>query len=184
MSDDNSNKPAPKQQAIPKPPEKQSLEKNFIEKFKVELKEHKLEKVEKNESKELKSEKLEKNETKEHKDAKIEKAEKNEAKEHKDTKLESKEHKDTKHESKEHKDFKVESLEKLIVENIKQAGKEKDGKEVAEGPGQAGDPIEQRLSALEQSVAVMQHFITTGQRPDLSQGALTGEADRAAKKPT
>src|SRR5689334_12924207 len=118
-----------------------------LEKLRIETKESF-----KTEQKDFKIEKVEKIEAKEHKDLKQEKIEKNEAKEHKDSKHE-----------------KIEKPEKQI-------GKEKDGKEISEGPGtNPGDPIEQRIGALEQNVATMQHFITSAQRPDLSQGALSGE---------
>ncbi|MBV9782399.1 MAG: hypothetical protein JO264_01130 [Acidisphaera sp.] len=144
----------------------QSVEKLVETKQKVEAKEAKLEKIEIKEQKlevkehkDSKIEKLEKNEAKEHKDAKVEKAEKNEAKEHKDAKLEKIEHKEI---------GKLEHPEKTV-------GKEKDGKEIVEQGGNPGDPVELRLSALEQSVASLQHFITSAQRPDLSRGALSGE---------
>jgi hypothetical protein len=152
---------------------KESIKIEKVEKFeKPEFKEHK----------DLKNEKLEKNEAKEHKDAKHEKAEKNEAKEHKDAKHEKLE----KNELKEHKDAKHEKLEKNEAKELakpefpeKQIPKEKDGKEIFEGPQPTpGDPIEQRLAALEQSVANLQHFITSAQRPDLSRGALSEEPDR------
>jgi hypothetical protein len=171
---------AARPQDAPKPLEKLRIETK--ESFKTEQKDFKLEKVEKIEAKEhkdLKQEKIEKNEAKEHKDSKHEKVEKNEAKEHKDAKNEKLE----KNELKEHKDAKHEKIEKLEAKEIskiehpeKQIGKEKDGKEIFEGPGtNPGDPIEQRIGALEQNVATMQHFITSAQRPDLSQGALSGE---------
>jgi hypothetical protein len=142
----------------------------------------KIEKIEVKDHKDIKIEKIEKNENKEHKDTKNEKLEKNELKEHKDAKhekLEKLEHKEIKNEAK---DFKVEVLEKQhkIEAPEKTIGKEKDGKELVDGPiGNPGDPIEQRLSNLEQNVAGLQHFITTGQRPDLSRGALSGEPDAA-----
>jgi len=132
-----------------------------------------------------KPEKIEKNEIKEHKDAKHEKIEKNELKEHKDAKHEKLE----KNELKEHKDAKHEKLEKIEkleqLEHVeKQIPKEKDGKEIFEGPqgGDPGGPVEQRLAALEQSMANIQHFITSNQRPDLSRGALSGEADKPGSK--
>jgi hypothetical protein len=132
---------------------------------KLELKEAKIEKIEAKEHKDFKQEKLEKNEAKEHKDAKHEKVEKNEAKEHKDAKLEKVEKNEVKEFSK-------------LEQGEKPQGKEKDGKEIFEGPGtNPGDPVEQRIATLEQSVASLQHFITTNQRPDLSQGALSGETD-------
>ena len=139
------------------------------------IKELKLEKVETKEHKDAKHEKLGKNETKEHKDAKHEKLEKNEIKEHKDSKVEKSE----KNEIKEHKDgAKIEHKENLKIENLeKQIGKEKDGKEIVEtqNGNPVIDPVDQRITAVEQNVASLQHFITTGQRPDLSRGALTGE---------
>jgi hypothetical protein len=100
---------------------------------------------------------------------KIEKSEikeKPEKFEHKE-KPEKVEHKE-KPEKVEHKEFK--ELEKFIVEKA------------IEKPQDPGDPIEQRLAALEQTVASLTHFITTGQRPDLSRGALTNEP--GAKKAT
>jgi len=188
----------PKSEAEPVPSAKLKegkIEKNEgkieIKEGKIEIKEaikEKLEKIEKPEFKEhkdVKHEKIEKNEIKEHKDAKQEKLEKNEAKEHKDAKHEKIE----KNEIKEHKDAKHEKLEKPEFKEFskfespeKQIGKEKDGKEIVEGPiGKPGDPIEQRLAALEQAVGNMQHFITSAQRPDLSRGALTGEPDKPTK---
>jgi uncharacterized protein (DUF3084 family) len=140
-------------------------------------KEVKFEKIEIKEHKDAKVEKLEKNENKEHKDAKNEKLEKNEFKEHKDAKnekLEKNEIKEHKEGAKiEQKEFKVENLEKPIA-------KEKGGKEIAETGTDPGGPVEQRLSALEQNVSGLQHFISTSQRPDLSRGALTGEPGGAA----
>jgi hypothetical protein len=59
----------------------------------------------------------------------------------------------------------------------------RDGKEIVEGAlTNPGDPIEQRVGALERSGATIQHFITTSQRPDLSQGALSGEADATRRR--
>jgi len=151
-----------------------------IKEFK-EFKVEKNEKIEKSEFKDLKDnkqEKLEKNENKEHKDTKLEKLEKNEAKEHKDAKNEKLE----KNEFKEHKDAKHEKIEKPEIKEFaeKPIGKEKDGKEIVEGPQGPGGPVEQRLALLEQSVANMQHFITSAQRPDLSRGALAGEPGAGA----
>jgi hypothetical protein len=147
-----------------------------IKEFKVE-KHEKLEKSELKEFKDHKHEKLEKNEAKEHKDAKLEKLEKNEAKEHKDAKHEKLE----KNEIKEHKDAKQEKLEKLESKEISKL--ENPEKPIAEGPGGPGGPggpVEERLAMLEQSMASMQHFITSGQRPDLSRGALSAEPDAGA----
>ena len=145
--------------------------------LKFEVKEHKLEKIEIKDHKDLKIEKIEKNENKEHKDSKVEKLEKNEAKEHKDAKHEKVEQKEFKIEQK---DFKIEQKEIGKLENPeKTLPKEKDGKEIFEGGGfDPGDPIQQRLATLEQNVAGLQHFIATGQRPDLSRGALSREPDR------
>jgi hypothetical protein len=140
----------------------------------------KLEKIEFKEFKDLKHEKLEKNELKEHKDAKHEKLEKNEAKEHKDAKNEKLE----KNEFKEHKDAKHEKIEKIEAKEIakleqpeKPLGKEKDGKEIAETPQDPGGLVEQTIAVLEQAVTNLRHFISAAQRPDLSQGALSGERD-------
>src|SRR5262249_40594674 len=133
-----------------------------------------------------KNEKLEKNEIKEHKDHKIEKLEKNEAKEHKDHKIEKLE----KNELKEHKDHKVEKIEKFekleikefskLEHGEKQKTKEKDGKELFEGPGNIdpGDPA-QGLGSAGRGQA--QHFINSEDRPDLSGGALSGEPDRGKR---
>jgi hypothetical protein len=163
--------------APPAPNPSKSIEK--FAKEKIEIKEHKFEKIEIKEHKDFKVEKLEKNESKEHKDAKVEKVEKNELKEHKDSKQE-------KLEKVESKEFKVENKEITKVEGLeKQVGKEKDGKEIVEvGNGNPGDPVEQRVSALEQNVASLQHFISTGQRPDLSRGALSGEPGGGTPAPT
>src|SRR5215813_10674163 len=125
-------------------------------------------KIEFKEIKEIKEFKIEKNE-------KIEKSEFKDFKDHKHEKLE-------KNENKEHKDAKHEKIEKPEAKEIaeKPVGKEKDGKEIAEGPQGPGGPVEQRLAMLEQSVASMQHFITLAQRPDLSRGALSGEPTAGA----
>ena len=141
-------------------------------------KEIKTEKIEVKEHKDVKIEKLEKNENKEHKDAKNEKLEKNEFKEHKDAKHEKAEVKN------ETKEFKVEAKEhgKLETKDIgkienpeKPVGKEKDGKELVDGPGDPGN-IAERLGTIEQTVSDLhQHFIAQGQRPDLTRGALSSE---------
>lgn len=161
----------------PKQPDK-NVEKSIIA-DKIphkELKEFKFEKIEIKEHKDLKIEKIEKNEAKEHKDHKLEKLEKNEAKEHKDAKheklekVEVKEHKDAKFEKIEHKEHtKIEIAEKP-------QGKEKDGKEIFEGPG--GDPLGDPLA---QGAGAAAHFIQPEERPDLSRGALSGEADAKPK---
>jgi hypothetical protein len=141
----------------PKPIEK--LVKPEIKEFK-EKETFKIEKNEAKEHKDHKHEKLEKNEAKEHKDSKVEKHEKNEIKEHKDAKLE-------KHE-------KLEQLEKLNKHEVQE-------KLIDVGPRDPGGPVEQRLANLEQTVGALNHFIQTGQRPDLSQGALTREPDKGPK---
>jgi hypothetical protein len=144
----------------PKPIEKLSIEK-FVKTETKEFKESfKIEKNEAKEHKDHKHEKLEKNEAKEHKDSKVEKHEKNEIKEHKDAKLE-------KHE-------KLEQLEKLDKHEVQE-------KLIDVGPRDPGGPVEQRLANLEQTVGALNHFIQTGQRPDLSQGALTREPDKGPK---
>jgi hypothetical protein len=122
----------------------------------------------------IKNEKIEKFEFKE-KPEKFEHKEKPEKFEHKE-KPEKWEHKE-KPEKFEHKEkfekFENKELEKFILEN--------NPKDIAEGPiGNPGE-IDQRVAALEQSVASLQHFITSQQRPDLSRGALSSEP--AAKKP-
>jgi hypothetical protein len=92
-----------------------------------------------------------------------EKPEKHEVKE-KPEKYEHKE-KPEKHEFKEKeflKEVKVEQLEKDVREQF---------------PSDPGGPVEERLAALEQA---FNHFIASGQRPDLSRGALA--AEREAKK--
>jgi hypothetical protein len=116
----------------------------------------------------IKNEKLEKIEIKE-KPEKFEHKEKPEKMEHKE-KPEKMEHKE-KPEKMEHKEKpeKFESIEKQLA-------KERENKEIVEaGPITPSDPILQRLAALEQSMAAVQHFITTGERPDLSRGALAAE---------
>ena len=123
------------------------------------------EKVEKVEIKE-KAEKLEIKE----KPEKVEHKEKPEKVEHKEEpeKVEHKE-KPEKLEFKEKESLKVEIAEKLVVENPP--------KDIAEGVtfGNTGDPVEQRVSALEKTVASLSHFITGQQRPDLGRGALSAE---------
>ena len=149
---------------------------------KIEIKE-KREKIEIKEKPE-KIEHKEKPEKIEHKEKpeKFEHKEKPEKFEHKE-KPEKFEHKE-KIEKFEHKEkFEVkEKIERKEIAKIEVAekplGKEKDGKEIVEGgPGDPGGPIEQRLAALEQGMAAVQHFITTGQRPDLGRGALAAEPD-------
>jgi len=117
----------------------------------------------------IKPEKVEKVEIKE-KAEKLEIKEKPEKVEHKE-KPEKVEHKEKpeKLEFKEKESLKVEIAEKLVVENPP--------KDIAEGVtfGNTGDPVEQRVSALEKTVASLSHFITGQQRPDLGRGALSAE---------
>jgi hypothetical protein len=119
----------------------------------------------------IKIEKIEKIEHKE-KPEKIEHKEKPEKWEHKE-KPEKFEHKEKpekfEHKEKiEHKEkFEIKELEKLVLEQ-------------APSPEVGGDP-EQRIAALERQVAQLTHFITTGQRPDVSQGALANEPPAAKK---
>ena len=185
--------PKPTKEVEKRPKEVEKLPKTEIKDTK-EIKHEKIEKIEIKDHKDFKIEKIEKNENKEHKDTKIEKIEKNEFKEHKDAKHEKqeknelKEHKDAKHEKTEtkieNKELKIENKEIGKIEHPeKPIGKEKDGKEIVEIPG--GDPgnIAERLGALEQSVGNMQHFITSGERPDLSRGALSGEPPAVHPEP-
>ena len=162
-----SDKPGtPAEDAAAKKLEKKlEIAEKFIKQEKIEKFEHK-EKPEKFEHKE-KPEKFEHKE----KPEKIEHKEKPEKIEHKE-KPEKIEHK----EKIEFKEFvKIEQAEKPL-------GKDKDGKEIVEiGPTDPSDPIQLRLAALEKGMAELQHFITTGQRPDLSRGALASVAD--TKKP-
>ena len=90
--------------------------------------------------------------------------------------------KDTKEIEKQIKEL-VKEIEKQVKIEVKELEKplvEGNPKDIVEGGPvtNPSGPIEQRVSALEQSMAQVQHFITTGQRPDLSQGALSGEADQ------
>jgi hypothetical protein len=98
----------------------------------------------------------------------------------KDVKLENKEFKNEKAEVKERK----EKIEVIEGKNVLVDGGGKNF--VVEGGGggvvidpvpAAGGAIEARLSALEQSVAALTHFIGADLRPDLGAGALVREAD-------
>lgn len=144
-------------------------------------KDSKFEKIEHKEFKDFKIEKIEKNEAKEHKDHKIEKLEKNEHKEHKDAKIEKLE----KAEAKEHKDHKVEKIEHKEFTKFehgeKPLGKEKDGKEIFEGPGGI-DPGDPAFNSGATGLGTAAHFIPQEDRPDLSGGALSGEADQVKPK--
>jgi hypothetical protein len=99
---------------------------------------------------------------------------------------EGKRHKDVKFEVKEHKDFKYEKLEwKEHKNEFKEFKNEKNEFDYVAGPGPIGpgDPVEQRLAALEAAVRQLLHFIPENLRPNLSQGALKQEpdAEKAAK---
>jgi hypothetical protein len=145
-----------------------------------EHKEHKDQKDHKYEGKELKDHK---HEQKEHKDHKYEKAEHKH--EHKEFKPEIKESKDAKHEKNEQKEHKHEKLEKPEIKENKDEKLERPEKidkvehpdkglfENLPGPG----PVEERISALEQQIGQLLHFIGTELRPDLGEGALSGETD-------
>jgi len=112
-------------------------------------------------------------------------------------KIEIKDHKLEKVERKEFKEFKLEKLEKVEIKEFKVEKSEikdlekppkefieKPAKEIAEKPGErGGDPaeMEARIAQLEATVQGLTHFITSGQRPDLSRGALTDEPDMPAR---
>ena len=49
------------------------------------------------------------------------------------------------------------------------------------GPRDPGGPVEQRLANLEQTVGALNHFIQTGQRPDLSQRCIDQGAGQGAE---
>jgi len=83
-------------------------------------------------------------------------------------KLEIKESKLEKFEFKELKDHKLE---------FKEHKNEKLEFEIPGGSTDPGGPVEQRLAALEATVAQLQHFIPASLRPDLTQGALKQEPD-------
>jgi len=111
--------------------------------------------------------------TKNHKDAK-------DAKEHKDTK----DRKDVKDKEKE-KELAKDNKDRKDLKDRKEKEIVKDAKDIRDGralpfggQGAPGAPsIEQRLSAVENAVAQLTHFIQSGQRPDLSMSPLGNEAD-------
>jgi hypothetical protein len=118
--------------------------------------------------KEFKAEKIEKAE-------KLEKAEKAEIKEKEQEKIEIKET------IKDHKEIQKEQLEKQFDKRIekqieKQIDKHQEGGFGGGGLPQGGE-LEARLGALETAVTQLTHFISAHLRPDLSQGALSGEED-------
>jgi subtilisin family serine protease len=127
---------------------------------KIEIKEHKVEAKEvKNEAKELKAEKLE------IKEVQKEKVEIKEIQKELDKQFEKQVDK---------------NLEKRVEKRVeKRIEKLADGGQGGLGGGgtpQAGG-FEARLGALEAAVSQLTHFIGSQLRPDLSQGALTGEGD-------
>ena len=103
---------------------------------------------------------------------KVEHKEKPEKWEHKE-KPEKHEHKE-KPEKWEHKE-KIEKFEHKEIAKLEQI--EKDIQPDIFKPLNPGDPIEERVAALEQA---LNHFIGAGQRPDISRGALA--AERETKK--
>ena len=120
--------------------------------------------------KEFKAEKIEKHE-------KLEKVEKAEIKEKE--KLEIKEHvKETKELVKEQLEKNIDKrIEKQIDKQLeKQFEKQQEGGFGGGGLPQGGE-LEARLGALETAVTQLTHFISAHLRPDLSQGALSGEED-------
>jgi hypothetical protein len=118
--------------------------------------------------KEFKVEKIEKAE-------KLEKAEKTEIKEKEKEKVEIKET------IKEHKELQKEQLEKQFDKRIEKQLEKQFDKQGEGGFGGGGLPqvgeLEARLGALETAVTQLTHFISAHLRPDLSQGALTGEEE-------
>jgi hypothetical protein len=133
---------------------------------------------------------LDKSTVKDAKDVKIEnkefKNEKAEVKERKE-KIEVKEHKNEGKEFKNEKAEVKERKEKIEVIEGKNVLVDGGGKNfVVEGGGggvvidpvpAAGSSVDARLSALEQTVAALTHFIGADLRPDLGAGALAREAD-------
>lgn len=177
-----------------KPEKELKIEKN-------EQKEIKIEKVEKPEK--LEKEK-DKNDTKDQKDQKDQQKETKEVKEVKEGGKEgAKEIKETGKEIQKEIQKEKETVKEILKDQkelqkegskeLKEAGKDlgkeqkeikeggKEGKEFEGGPPppvvSAGSSVEDRLAAIESAFA---HFIGAGLRPDLSQGALTGEEDLSA----
>ena len=77
-----------------------------------------------------------------------------------------------------------EQHDKIRKDVIKEVIKDYDVVQVQPPPG---DPLTavllQRISALEQTVAQLVHFIPKSMRPDLSKGALSGEPEKRGSKP-
>ena len=105
-------------------------------------------------------------------------------KDSKELKLEKVETKEGKQEIKETKEKeKIEVKEKVEAKESKDVDKRPDKqleKRLEGGFPAPGLDIESRLGALEAAVWQLSHFISTGLRPDLSQGALSGEEDVTA----
>lgn len=122
--------------------------------------------------KEFKAEKIEQKELKVEAKEKIEIKETKEFKE----KAEQKELKEVKEFDKQIEKQFDKQIEKQFEKQI-----EKPREKPVDGGGvPMGGDIESRLGALESAIAQLTHFITGEMRPDLSQGALTGEEDVAA----
>lgn len=111
----------------------------------------------------------EKQEKLERKELKVEKIEKIERKELKREKLENKELKREKIERKEFKERKPEVEIKGLREIDVERGR-------PGGPALEGD-LEERVTRIEEAVEQLTHFITIELRPNLAEGALSGEAD-------
>lgn len=103
-----------------------------------------------------------------------------------------------KHEKLEVKDHKLEKIEKPELKEVKLEKLEFEGKrfEPEKGlveipklkdaevfPWQQFEDIEQRITRVESTLVRLEHFITPEMRPDLSRGALRGEADVGAAPP-
>ncbi|MEA2220179.1 MAG: hypothetical protein QOJ35_2805 [Solirubrobacteraceae bacterium] len=159
--------------------EKVKSDKEHVEKFKFEKEHKEIEKVkaDKEDVEKIKPEKEAKLEHKEIEKVKSDKEHVEKIKREKE-KLEGKEFKA---------EAKIEVREKQVPEKL--------DKEVAEGvlPGeQVVDPaagvdlaaLHAQASALEQGSRQLRHFIERSMRPDLSEGALSNEADLAGEAPT
>jgi len=115
---------------------------------------------------------------KEHKDGKDFKDHKSEWKDHKDHKFERKEYKIEKIELKENKN------EKLEVE-VEREWPPHWPNPLGGTPGHPGDPIPDDVIlqwAMGPGMGTASHFINPEDRPDLSEGALSGEGDRPKPK--
>ena len=133
----------------------------------------------------IKEQKFEKAEAKDIKDANKEKLE---AKELKREKVEIKEGKIEKVEVKEFDKNQIKERKELLEGiDVKRGAREVDLQQVGDvvrGGGLTPEPggsLDERLTALEGSVAALAHFIGADLRPDLSGGALTREPDLAGQ---